>query len=120
MNQTTIKTARGMAIVGALIMLQYFVAQNQKVFDSENPFMVPDVSFAIMLAVSALLPVRIAVAAMTLSFSFAAGVISVSFFNHLAENDRFDVGNLALLIGLLVGSALMTRVIIKGKSSKNA
>lgn len=95
MNTTAIKIARGLALVVTLIMVHYFIDQHEKVFSSDNAFMVPDISLAIFVAVSALLPVRLAVPAMMFSFSFAAGVISVSFFNHLAEDNHFDVPNLA-------------------------
>jgi hypothetical protein len=92
------------AFVVSAIMLHYFLTRD--VFRADNPFLVPDLTFSILIFLSALLPQRIAIPALMFSFSLAAGVISVSFFTSIVRG-QFDMANLALLVGLVTASAFL-------------
>jgi hypothetical protein len=92
------------AFVVSAIMLHYFLTRD--VFRADNPFLVPDLTFSILIFVSALLPQRITIPAMMFSFSMATGVISVSFFTYVVRG-QFDIANLALLVGLVTASAFL-------------
>jgi hypothetical protein len=113
MDKKIPKIARGGAFIVSLIMFHYFLTND--VFRDDNPFIVPDVSFAVLLFLSSLLPWRFALPALMFSFSMAAGVITVSFFNHLVDGE-FDIANLALLIGLVTVAALLGGTIATKKT----
>ncbi|MEU4837241.1 hypothetical protein [Nocardia testacea] len=77
-------------------------------YRADNMFAVPDTAFSLLLLVAAVLPVRIAVPALTVGYLFGSGVITI------AALDRFEQGqsgqgglNLAIAGAYLVLALLL-------------
>lgn len=116
MNANTLKITRGFALALVAVMIGYF-ATREDVRTTDNPFLVPDLLFPIVLLVGALLPSRIAPPVLLAGFAMESGVILVSFCTHLTK-DKFDVGNLALFLVGVVMTGILMRSLSKPAATK--
>lgn len=91
-----LKIARVIAVIMAGVMTVYF-ATREDVRTFDNMFLIPDITFPLVLLAGAFLSQRYAVPVLLAGFSMEAGVILVSFFKHLVGG-RFDIANFIIVI----------------------
>ncbi|SDQ51792.1 hypothetical protein [Thermostaphylospora chromogena] len=97
-----LSVARGVAAVMTVIMVVYLALDGAH--RPANPFLVPDIAVAVLLAGAALLPRRAAPVGLVFAFAWTAGVITVSLFSYVVRGE-FSWGNLALVLAALVTAA---------------
>lgn len=91
--------ARGVAAIMTVIMVVYLAVDGAH--RPANPFLVPDIAVAVLLAGAALLPRSMAPVGLVFAFAWTAGVITVSLFSYVVRGE-FSWGNLALVLAALV------------------
>lgn len=102
-----LKLARVVAVIMAGVMTVYF-ATREDVRTFENMFLIPDITFPIILLVGAFLSQRYAVPVLLAGFSMEAGVILVSFFKHLVGG-RVDIANLIIVLAAAAMAIMLIR-----------
>jgi hypothetical protein len=113
MSKTSlIRAARVVGLLLAAIMLVY-LAVYDGVWESDNPFLVPDILMAVLLLGSSVSPARWAAPAMIFAFGWTAGILGVTVFNYLIR-DRFSAVNLAMAAAAATAAVLLTRTLAAG------
>lgn len=109
-----LKIARIVALIMVAVMAVYFgTREDVRTFD--NMFLIPDITFPLVLLVGAFLTQRYAVPVLLAGFSMQAGVIWVSFFKHLVGGS-FDIANLIIVITAAAMATMLIRRIANQKA----
>ncbi|OLF06095.1 hypothetical protein BU204_36600 [Actinophytocola xanthii] len=98
----------------AAIMLVY-LATYDGVWESDNPFLVPDILMGALLLASSVLPSRWAPPAMIFAFGWTAGILAVTVFNNQLTRDEFSVLNLGMALAAAAMTTLLIRVLVAGR-----
>jgi hypothetical protein len=101
-----VTAARCAAAAISLIMAGYLALDGAH--RPDNPFLVPDVAVAVLLAVAGALPRRLAPTALIFAFGWTAGVLTVSVFSYVVRG-AFAWPNLGLVTVSVVMAALLMR-----------
>jgi hypothetical protein len=112
-NTSVVRAARVVGLLLAAIMLVYLTTYDD-VWESDNPFLVPDILMGVLLATSSVLPSRWAAPAMIYAFGWTAGILAVTVFNYLIR-DEFSALNLAMALTATVAAALLARNVATGR-----
>ncbi|WP_143230019.1 hypothetical protein [Actinophytocola xanthii] len=113
-NTSVIRAARVVGLLLAAIMLVY-LATYDGVWESDNPFLVPDILMGALLLASSVLPSRWAPPAMIFAFGWTAGILAVTVFNNQLTRDEFSVLNLGMALAAAAMTTLLIRVLVAGR-----